>query len=93
MSLASLLTAVLVASAMGKVEHEKLTEVSADTRIAINTASDEELRRLPGIGQKRASLIIEERSKRPFRKPQDLKRVKGFGPKTIKRLTPLIRFD
>jgi DNA uptake protein ComE-like DNA-binding protein len=30
---------------------------------------------------------------KPFRRPQDLRRIKGFGAKTILRLTPLVNFD
>ena len=61
-------------------------------RIQVNTATPEELERLPGIGPKKAARMVEARSKRPFRSGADLRRVKGFGPKTVSRLAPLLDF-
>lgn len=45
-------------------------------RININTASQVELEKLPGIGPKRAEAII---AARPFQKPEDLMKVQGLG--------------
>jgi len=62
-------------------------------RIAINTASTEDLQRLPGIGPRKAELILAARAKRAFRKASDLRRIKGFGIKTIHRLEPMLDFS
>jgi len=62
-------------------------------RIAVNRADAEMLMRLPGIGPKKARALIEARERRPFRRPSDLRRVKGFGPKTILRLAPRLSFE
>jgi competence protein ComEA len=62
-------------------------------RIAINTATIEELQKLPGIGPKKAAAIAQERARRPFRKAGDLRRIKGFGEKTVRRLAPLLSFE
>ncbi len=49
-------------------------------RIDLNRAGVAELMRLPGIGEKRAQAIVALRTKQPFRKPEDVRAVKGIGP-------------
>ena len=61
--------------------------------VHINAATAEELTTLPGIGPKKAERILKVRERGPFRRPGDLRRVKGFGIKTIQRLTPRLVFD
>lgn len=60
--------------------------------VDINTAGIEELIALPGIGPATAARIIEERQTRgPYRRIDDLMRVKGIGPKKLARLRPHVR--
>jgi competence protein ComEA len=61
--------------------------------VPINTASLEELQRLPRVGLKRAQQIIDERTKSPFRSIEDLRRVSGIGAKTLESLRPWIMLD
>ncbi len=61
--------------------------------VAINRASRDELESLPGIGPRKAAALVAAREERPFRRPSDLRRVKGFGARTIRRLAPLLSFD
>jgi competence protein ComEA len=48
-------------------------------RIDLNRAPVAELMRLPGIGEKRAQAIVAYRQRTPFRRPEDVVRVKGLG--------------
>jgi competence protein ComEA len=54
--------------------------------VDINTATIEQLETVKGIGPAKAAAIIAERQKGLFKSVADLKRVKGFGDKTIKKL-------
>jgi competence ComEA-like helix-hairpin-helix protein len=56
-------------------------------RLRINEASRSDLEGLPGIGPALAQRILDERSRSgPFRRPEDLLRVRGIGPKKLKEL-------
>jgi competence protein ComEA len=62
--------------------------------VVLNIATPEDLRRLPGIGQKRADAIAELRARLGrFRALEDLLKVKGIGRAMLKRLRPLVRLD
>ena len=55
--------------------------------ININTASAADLQRLPGIGAKTASRVIEYRQKNgPFKKVEELMNVRGVGEKSFLKL-------
>jgi competence protein ComEA len=55
--------------------------------VNINTATKEELTTLQGIGEKRAQDIIDYRTKNgPFKSVDDLEKVPGIGPGTMKQL-------
>jgi competence protein ComEA len=58
--------------------------------VNLNEASAEELERLPGIGPAKARAIVEHRHAHPFRKAEELTRVKGIGRKTFGKLRPYI---
>ena len=46
--------------------------------------------RLPGIGEELANRII---TARPYKTPQDLLKVSGIGPTTLKKIQPHIKFS
>ena len=55
--------------------------------VNINTATKEELTSLKGIGDKRAQDIIDYRTKNgPFKSVDDLEKVPGIGPGTMKQI-------
>jgi competence protein ComEA len=59
-----------------------------DPPIDVNAADATELQRLPGIGPTLATRIVSYRSVEAFRSPDDLRRVKGIGPKTLEAIRP-----
>ena len=60
----------------------------------LNVASAVELQRLPGVGAKRAAAILALRQRLGrLRRPSDLLRVKGIGPRLLERMLPLIVLD
>jgi competence protein ComEA len=61
--------------------------------IDVNRAGAELLEELPGIGPSKARAILDERaSGGPFRDAEDLTRVRGIGPGTVRRFQDLITF-
>jgi competence protein ComEA len=59
--------------------------------VNINTASEDELMLLPGVGPSKAAAVIAWRKKYgAFKKVEDLTKVKGFGYKTLKKLKPYL---
>jgi competence ComEA-like helix-hairpin-helix protein len=63
---------------------------SVNQRIDINTANEDELCKLPGIGPKKAAAIIALRQKKPFTRVTQLLQVKGIGKKTLEKIRPLV---
>lgn len=75
-------------------EQPHAARASADDPVFLNQATSEDLRRLPGIGEKRALAILQTRSKLGrFKQIEDLLRVKGIGRATLKRLRPIVRLE
>jgi comEA protein len=60
-------------------------------QVNINTATQAELEKLPGVGPSLASRILEYRTKNGgFKKIEDLMNVKGIGEKSFLKLKPQI---
>jgi len=62
--------------------------VTADGKVILNRAGLDDLQKLPGIGEKRARAILELRQKLGgrFKRISDLLRLKGIGPKGLKKI-------
>ena len=60
-------------------------------KLNLNTATEEQLMLLPTVGPAKAERVVTWRKKNGgFKRTADLRRVKGFGYKTFKRLEPFL---
>ncbi len=65
--------------------------VRAVEPLNVNSASQEELTVLPGIGPVTAERIVAYRTKKgPFKTVDDLILIKGIGQKTLEKIRPLV---
>lgn len=62
------------------------SQSSTPVRVNLNTASQQELENLPGVGPKLAQRIIAARQQRPFASLADLDQVSGMGPHLMEQL-------
>jgi competence protein ComEA len=90
-------TRVLVGEGEGDRCAVRLGEVggvrrlSLGLRIDLNRAGIADLDALPGIGPRLAQRIVAARARDgPFRRVEELRRVRGIGPKTLARIRSLV---
>lgn len=62
-------------------------------QLNLNEATAAQLSELPGIGPILAERIIEWRQKKPFKRAEDLLRVKGVGRKRFTKWKPFLRTE
>nr|MBF0223508.1 helix-hairpin-helix domain-containing protein [Desulfobulbaceae bacterium] len=68
--------------------------IAAFAGVNINTADQKELVSLSGIGPAKATAIIEYRKEHgSFKDPEELKKVKGIGQKTMEKLRDQVTVD
>jgi competence protein ComEA len=76
------------------IEIEHFDPQQLDFRIEVNSATWVEWGQLDGIGDALARRIVADREQNgPFRSIDDLRRVKGIGPKTLEKLRPHLTLD
>lgn len=71
--------------------HAKISRKDLIGKLNLNTASEDQLMMLPSVGPSKAERIATWRKKNGgFKRTADLRRVKGFGYKTFKKLEPFL---
>lgn len=66
------------------------TDTSTSDKISLNTATQEELETLPGIGESKAKIIMQYRDQKRFESIEELKEIKGIGEKIFEKLKDYI---
>lgn len=73
------------------VEIDRAKPIAVQLQIDVNTADWPELCLMPGIGEQLARRIVAERTTGgPFRDWEDLRRVRGIGPRTLEGMKPYL---
>ncbi|KGE18225.1 ComEA family DNA-binding protein [Paenibacillus wynnii] len=86
-------TDIKVAEVTDLSKEAKTTVPESEGKVNVNTAAQNGLMELPGIGAKKAQAILEYRqSHGPFKGISDLGKVKGIGPKMLEKLKPMVSF-
>jgi competence protein ComEA len=74
------------------IEVERAEPLTARFEVDVNAADWPEFMQLPGIGEKLAHRIVDTRkASGPFVDADDLRRVRGIGPKTLEQIRPYLR--
>lgn len=81
---------IIIPSSKNSQGMDKESISNGNNLVNINTASKEELLKLPGIGEVTAEKIINYRDNNNFTKIEDLKNVNGIGMATYNKLKDLI---
>ncbi len=69
-------------------------ELLPGERLDLNSASAEELRKLPGIGEKLSAAIVEWREEHgPFQSAEELLQIPGIGEKRLEEIRDLVTVD
>lgn len=81
------------ARALAAAEARRTRPLQAGETLDPNTASEEELDRLPGVGPSTAAALVAARDSLPFASVDDVGRVRGVGPSTLARIAPHLALD
>ena len=70
----------------GEVSDQAQGQSINQGKININTASLEDLQKIPGVGEKTAQRILDQRQESPYQKIEDLKNLPGIGEKKFEEM-------
>ena len=69
-----------------------LYAAGSDDALDLNRATAQDLTQLPGVGEVIARRIIDFREEHgPFKRVEDLMKVKGIGEKSLEKIRPYVR--
>ena len=77
-------------AAVGALQVKPAPSATSSGVVNINEASGEQLQLLPGVGPSRADAIVTYRKSHPFKRVEELTRIKGIGRKSLLRLRTLL---
>src|SRR5262249_16342269 len=74
------------------IDIERAQPIAIDFKIDVNQAQWPELSLMPNIGEQLAKRIVADRTERgPFKDLEELRRVRGIGPKTLESMKPFLQ--
>jgi competence protein ComEA len=74
------------------IDIERAESIAIDFKIDVNQAQWPELALMPNIGEQLAKRIVADRTERgPFKELEELRRVRGIGPKTLESMKPFLQ--
>ena len=86
-----MMAAVLAATAPAARASHPQQAPSSTPALNLNTATQADLEKLPGVGAATAKLILEYRQKNNgFKKVEELMNIRGIGEKSFLKLKPLV---
>jgi competence protein ComEA len=84
--------ALLALSVLAVGAGTPLSAADKDNPIDLNRATAQDLTQLPGIGEAIAKRIVDFREEHgPFKRVEDLMKVKGVGEKSLEKIRPYVR--
>jgi len=92
-SLRNLLAVAAVVLALGLAGAAHAAAAPPSGVANINTATEAQLKLLPGVGPSKARAILEYREAHPFRTASELIKVKGIGKKLMQKLEPYVTVE
>ncbi len=92
--LTNVMTALLVSAILVANASVSVADTASDQEVVnINTATAAELAFLPGIGPSKAEAIVKYRKNKPFKKVEQIMRVKGIGRKSFVAMRKHLNID
>jgi competence ComEA-like helix-hairpin-helix protein len=89
-----LFASLTFAACSTRVVYERPPSASSPNAVNINTATADELERLPHIGRKTAEAIVEFRTENgPFLRLEHLMLIRGVSEKRFDELRPMLRTE
>lgn len=89
-----MLAMCLAAACSSRVVYEQPPFEASPSAVNINTATADDLERLPHIGQKTVEAIVQFRDENgPFRRREHLMLIRGVSEKRFAELRPLLRAE